>query len=163
MTTLPLLDDPVTVRTTSTTAPRALAFTVFGKPEPKGSTRAFVPKGWTRPIITSANPSLKDWEGTIRDELQRVMKVSDPVLLATIFDAPLMLSLVFHLPRPKSAPKRQTEPTKKPDLDKLVRAAVDALSTVLFRDDAQVVGTHSRKVYARTAAQLEILVQPLEA
>ena len=40
-----------------------IKFTVYGDPSPKGSARAFVPKGWTRPIITSATKGLKAWEG----------------------------------------------------------------------------------------------------
>jgi Holliday junction resolvase RusA-like endonuclease len=37
-----------------------------------------------------------------------------------------------------------------PDLDKLVRAILDSLTGVVWRDDAQVVDIVARKVYAET-------------
>ena len=42
-----------------------IQFTVYGHPEPQGSTRAFVPKGWTRPVITTASKKMKPWRQQI--------------------------------------------------------------------------------------------------
>jgi Holliday junction resolvase RusA-like endonuclease len=139
-----------------------IRFTVWGKPEPKGSARAFVPKGWTRPIVTSDNPALKTWESTIRAELQRVMGELDVETKAMIYASPIRVALAFHLPRPKSAPKRVLYPTKRPDLDKCVRAAIDALSGVAFHDDTQVVEIAAVKRYADGAAHVEIVIAPYE-
>jgi Holliday junction resolvase RusA-like endonuclease len=72
---------------------------------------------------------------------------------------PLQMRLMFFLPRPKghfgtgknsaklkaSAP---LAPAVKPDLDKLVRAVLDALTGVVFRDDCQVAGLSCSKLYA---------------
>ena len=49
---------------------------------------------------------------------------------------------------PKMAHKRLLFPAKKPDLDKLIRATGDALSTILYVDDAQIVYFEVRKVFA---------------
>jgi len=49
--------------------------------------------------------------------------------------------------KPKYA-KKDAEPTKKPDLDKLIRAAGDALSTIAYRDDAQITFISAMKRYA---------------
>jgi len=136
-----------------------IQFTVHGTPQPKGSAKAFMPKGWTRPIITSDNKSLKAWEQTIRAELQRVMSETDGDVLTAIFLAPVSVTLIFHLPRPQSLPRRVIEPTKKPDLDKLARAAIDALNGVLFKDDAQVVAIGTRKRYAETAPRVDVIVE----
>lgn len=141
---------------------RALEFTVYGTAVPKGSTRAFVPKGWTRPIITSDNKSLRAWEQVVRGELQRVMAVADRELVMALFEAPIALSFVFYLPRPKSAPRRVTHPVTKPDLSKLIRATEDALSTVAFRDDARVVSITARKVFAQHAAKVEIRIEVVD-
>lgn len=135
----------------------SISFTVHGVAQPKGSTRAFVPKGWTRPIITSSNKNLKGWEQTIRAELQVVMATTDRATLAAIFESPVAVGLRFHLPRPKSKPKAKY-PTTKPDVDKLARAAIDALSGVAFKDDNQVVAVQARKVYADGAAKVEIII-----
>lgn len=136
-----------------------LELTVWGVAIPKGSARAFVPKGWTRPVITSDNKSLKAWEAVVRAELQRVMAESDRALLLALFDAPVALTFVFHLPRPKSATRRDVRPTKKPDLSKLIRATEDALSGVAFRDDARVIRIAAEKVYASDAAKVDIRIE----
>ena len=56
-------------------------------------------------------------------------------------DGPLVVSMVFTMPKPASAPKRRTTwPDKKPDLSKLVRSTEDALTDAgLWVDDARVV------------------------
>lgn len=135
----------------------SIAFTVFGVSEPKGSARAFMPKGARFPVVTSDNPNLKGWENTIRGELQRVMKQTDGHTLAHIFKSPVAVGLRFHLPRPKSK-KKAKYPTTKPDVDKLARAAIDALSGVAFKDDNQVVAVQARKVYAEGAAKVDIVI-----
>jgi crossover junction endodeoxyribonuclease RusA len=126
-------------------ARRSVSFQVIGKAEPKGSTRAFVPKGWTRPIITSANPKAKGWQQLVSEQAQTVAQDG-------LFMGPVLLAVTFHLPRPQSLPKRLVHHTKKPDLDKLVRNTKDALKGVLYGDDAQVVEVRARKVYAAIAA-----------
>jgi len=37
-------------------------FTVYGRPAPAGSKRAFTPKGWDRAIVVDANPKAKGWK-----------------------------------------------------------------------------------------------------
>lgn len=121
----------------------ALTFTVFGVPQPKGSARAFVPKGWTRAVVTSDNPRNKGWQ-------QLVAEAASQALNGQRFyiDGPVRLTVVFFLPRPKSLPKRVSAHLKKPDLDKLVRSVKDALTKVVWSDDSQVTEIHAVKQYA---------------
>ncbi len=50
------------------------------------------------------------------------------------------------MPRPVSTPKRVTPPAvKKPDLDKLARAILDALTHTVIADDSQVVELYAHK------------------
>ncbi len=44
-----------------------LVFTVYGVAQSMGSKRAFVPKGWNRPIITDTNRNLKQWQLLVAD------------------------------------------------------------------------------------------------
>lgn len=138
----------------------SIAFEVFGIAEPKGSARAFMPKGARFPVVTSDNPNLKGWERTIRGELQRVMKQTDGATLAAIFSAPVAVGLRFHLPRPKSK-KKAKYPVTKPDVDKLARCAKDALTKVVWTDDAQVVELRARKRYVEAGKfpRAEIVVR----
>lgn len=117
---------------------KIISFFVYGKPEPQGSTRAFVVKG--RPIITSTNNNLKDWRQTIVDRAQGVVE-------APIGGA-IELEVDFYLPRPASLPNYWKHPTKKPDLDKLVRSVCDALTHTVLRDDSQIVSIKATKQYA---------------
>lgn len=67
----------------------------------------------------------------------------------TPVDSPLQVVLQFAMPRPASAPKRRrTWPVGRPDLDKLARAVLDALTTAqVWRDDSRVVELIARKDY----------------
>ena len=87
-------------------------FEVLGEPIPQGSTKAFVPKGWSRPIITHDNARTKPWRQAIV-EAAIAQQGPDHVPL----DCAVELYVTFFLPRPASAPRRVTEPAKLPDLD----------------------------------------------
>lgn len=121
-----------------------IRFTVYGVPQPKGSARAFVPKGWTRPVVTSANKTLKGWE-------RQIAAAANAVATGQLLQGPLAVQVEFVLPRPASLPKRVKDHTKRPDLDKLVRGACDALTHVLWQDDAQIVVLGATKRYCRDA------------
>ena len=63
---------------------------------------------------------------------------------------PLGMTVVFTLPKPLSAPKRRrTWPCRRPDLDKLLRSTLDALTGEVFADDAQIVSLRAAKAYPR--------------
>lgn len=117
-----------------------LQITVEGSPVPQGSFR-HVGNG----RIISANPKLNSWRQTIAEQVS----AQTPVRL---IDGSCRVDLVFTLPRPKSVTKRRRErPTTKPDLDKLVRATLDAISleryVQLLTDDSIVTDLHAAKRY----------------
>jgi len=61
---------------------------------------------------------------------------------------PVELSIVFYLPRPKTVQDREW-PSVMPDLDKLIRAVADSLTTAgVYSDDARIVVIHAQKRYA---------------
>lgn len=67
----------------------------------------------------------------------------------------LQVSLLALFPIPKSAPKKARAemlsggklPDKKPDLDNIAKAVLDALNGVAYGDDAQVTDLLARKRY----------------
>lgn len=130
-----------------------IAFDVTGTPVPQGSTRAFVVNG--RAVTTSASgQNLKHWRQSIAQAAQdaRNGEFADK-------GVPVAIRLTFELQRPKSTPKRITRPTTKPDLDKLIRASLDALTGVVFADDSQVVQIETVKVYAEGAPGVSVLIR----
>lgn len=69
-------------------------------------------------------------------------------------DGPLAVVVEFVMPRPAGCPKRSTPPAvKRPDVDKLARAVLDALSGVVWRDDSQIVDLHPTKRIAELNEQ----------
>ena len=122
-----------------------LQFTAYGKPQPQGSTRAFV-RG-NRAIVTSDNSKLKPYRHTLT-------QVAALNLQEMGLEAPLCsrstaveVNIVWSIAKPKSTPKRVTRPTKKPDTDKLLRAVLDSLTGIGYEDDAQVVRVIAEKQY----------------
>lgn len=127
----------------------SVRFFVNGKPEPQGSSRAFVVGG--KPVITSANRNLKDW---------RTIVQLTAAQHAQMFDGPVEVILHFYLPRPISLPKKVTRHTKRPDVDKLARSVLDSLTGVMFKDDSQVVALEAYKDYADPFIGVEVYVGP---
>lgn len=123
-----------------------LNFVVNGVPQPKGSAKAFIPKGWSRAIVTSDNTKNKGWQQLVA-EAASVAINQQPAF--RLIEESALLRVVFYLPRPKSIRDKAVPHLKKPDLDKLVRSVKDALSKVVWRDDSQVVEIAARKEYAR--------------
>ena len=128
-----------------------VTFQVFGIAQPKGSSRAFLPKGHTRPIVTSDNPRLKDWESAVRSAAQLFAETH-------FIDGPVALDLAFYLPKPKSAPKKRTHCITRPDTSKLIRSTEDALIGVLFKDDAAVVEIRATKAYAPVGSAAKAVI-----
>lgn len=124
---------------------KILQFVVYGKPEPQGSSKAFVRGG--RAVITSDNPKMKGW----RKEVGSTARASanDYGMYGVVYGkhVPVEMELRFRFMRPKSAVKSRMYPVVTPDLDKLQRAVLDALTGILYLDDAQVVKITASKVY----------------
>jgi Holliday junction resolvase RusA-like endonuclease len=132
-----------------------ITFRVFGIPQTKGSTKTFMRPGMRFPVITNDNTKNKSWAATVSGEAMRVRP-------AALFLGPVRLHLIFHLPKPKSLPKRRVSwPTKKPDLSKTTRSVEDALTGIIWRDDAQVVQSSQEKIYS-DAPGVEIMVTPID-
>lgn len=66
---------------------------------------------------------------------------------ATLLEGPISLSLEFVLMRPKSVGKRRGWPIVRPDLSNLAKGFDDALTGILWKDDAQIVRSSYGKVY----------------
>ena len=91
--------------------------------------------------------------------------------LSDVLRGPLALRIVFHRQRPKGhfrtggillskAGKATPWPIGKPDSTKLLRAVEDALTSVLWEDDAQIVRQTVEKVWG-IPARAEIEVESL--
>ena len=134
----------------STPAPLAIAFFVPGLPSPGGSKTAFRTPGG-KIVVTDSAKRNKAWRSVVAG-LAMDAHPGPPL------DAPLVVSLDFVVLRPRGhfgtgrnagAVKRSApaHPTVKPDVLKLARAAEDALTGVLWRDDCLTVALRLTKSY----------------
>jgi crossover junction endodeoxyribonuclease RusA len=104
---------------------------VAGHPAPQGSKR-HVGNG----VMIESSKHVKPWRSDVRSAC--LGGDGQPMVY---FDGPVSVRLDFVLKRPISTPKRHTPAAvKKPDIDKLGRAVLDAIGSAgIWRDDSQVV------------------------
>jgi len=56
--------------------------------------------------------------------------------------------LLFQFPRPKKLHEEEWRHLKKPDIDNLIKAVLDAMNGVVFLDDSQVCSLTAQKRYS---------------
>lgn len=114
-----------------------VTITVYGIPGPQGSKR-HIGHG----VMVESSDKVKPWREAVK---WAVREAGSPK-----FAGPVGVLVVFSLTKPKSAPKRRvTLPDRKPDVDKLLRSTLDALTEMqVFEDDARVVDLRGIKEYA---------------
>lgn len=117
---------------------RSVEFFVPGLPRPKGNMR-IVPG--RRTLRDAGGSKLRAWLKLVRVRASQSWS-GEPS------NCPIGIRIVFHLPRPQTGPnKDKLLHDCRPDLDKLLRAVLDALTGITYRDDSQVCGLDARKVY----------------
>lgn len=137
---------------------------IVGKPEPAGSKRGVGGRpGQGPPRVIDANKNAAGWKQRVALEVSQ--KYRGQVWAKT----PMMLRLVFYRTRPakdyrtgKNAHLLRDDapefPLAKPDVLKLARAIEDALTGVIWHDDAQIVNEPIAKRWAaRPGVKIEIL------
>jgi Holliday junction resolvase RusA-like endonuclease len=136
-----------------------IEFVVFGEAVPQGSTRAFIPKGWTRAIITTDNKRLKPW----RQEVAGMAKHAMDEQRQEMVDAkiPVRVKATFYFEKPKTAKKSLVHKATRPDVDKLARSLLDSLAGIVFAADSQVAQCWVNKAFG-SPARAEISVSILE-
>lgn len=84
---------------------------------------------------------------------------------AGMLDGPVAISIVARFLTPRSwSKKRRANPgcyAQRPDVDNLVKAALDGLKGVLIRDDAQVCILCITKLWSDDVEGLTIQIEPL--
>jgi Holliday junction resolvase RusA-like endonuclease len=140
-----------------------ISFFIAGLPAPGGSKR-FVghsKKTGRAILIDAAGQRNKDWKANVGWNAQKAMEGRE------LETGPLSVTMTFFMPRPKyhfrangtikeSAPKY---PTTKPDTLKLTRSTEDAMTGIVWHDDAQTVDLILRKRFQATGQSLGCLVE----
>jgi len=155
-----------------------LSFDVMGDPVPQGSKRTVPTKAGPR-AVESNRERLLPWRDSVAAAAQVAIAHDEtlggrytPAELPLVPAGPVALALTFTIRRPLShygtgRNARQLRPSApwyvpiRPDVDKLVRAVLDALTGVAYRDDGQVAALRVAKVYGpRGHAHVELVRLP---
>jgi Holliday junction resolvase RusA-like endonuclease len=136
-----------------------------GVPEPyRERQRAFQTGRGGAPITYSYKAGgTRQYQAWLRQAAQEAMDGQAPL------DGPLSMTMVAFMPIPgslrkaeKALAERELLPhAKRPDMTQLLKAAEDALSNVVWRDDSLVAEHRLAKRYS-PRPRLEIEVKPLE-
>ena len=118
-----------------------LEFDVQGIPAPKGSTRSFRHRHTGKVVTTNDNERTAPWASAV-GWAAKVARKGTPIT-----SEPVEVGAVFRFPRPKAHYRKDgglkewaewQKHVGKPDLDKLLRAILDALTGIAWVDDSQV-------------------------
>ncbi len=120
-----------------------IQFRVDGKPVPQGSMSAV-----NGHIFHSQGSALATWRASIAIAARHAG--------AQPSAKPISMTMVFIFQKPKTVTR--SEPTVPPDLDKLIRAVLDGLTAVAYKDDAQVTEIRAIKIYGeRPGVEIQIV------
>lgn len=124
-----------------------IEFKVPGEPKGKGRPRFSRVGKFTK---TYTDAKTKMYEEKIASAARLQMYPHEPL------ETPLSITLIFHIGVPKSYSKKRTTdcltgkewPTKKPDVDNVAKAFLDAMNGIVYKDDVQVIRLHVYKKYS---------------
>lgn len=155
-----------------------LAFTVYGVPAPQGSKNArpvYRGRGTARRFtgrvaLVESSAKVRPWRERVAEAAAEAMRAAGRVEL---LDGQIAVSMVFTLrTKPTSRPDWWPSgmawsrrvwwwPASMPDLSKLARSTEDAMTGVVWRDDARVVRYRDlAKTYAGDPREPDSLSEP---
>jgi len=133
-----------------------MRFEVPGKPRGKGR-----PRFYNGHAITPAETA----------SYENLVKLMYRDAGGALSDKDIAIKIAACFPIPKSWSKKKAElardqkirPTGKPDIDNIIKAVLDGLNGVAFKDDAQVVFISAQKLYSDTPRLVVIVENEEEA
>ncbi|MBB6446488.1 RusA family crossover junction endodeoxyribonuclease [Bacillus benzoevorans] len=136
-----------------------IKFTVYGTPVAQG-----------RPRATTVNGNVRMYDpAKSRDFKKYVRLVASEHRPPSLLDGPLAMKVNIYKPSLKSFSKKKTmaaekgelRPVTKPDVDNYVKGIKDALKSVIWKDDSQVVDLHISKWYSETP-RIEVSIKEIQ-
>jgi len=136
---------------------RVVEIGVASLPAPQGSFRPMISKSTGKPFLAPSNATgYPRYRADLRAGAMAALDGHTPMTWA------VHLEVTFVLPRPAGHflpvntkrpvpelnPNAPVYPFGQPDLDKLCRSVLDALTGIVYLDDAQVIHLNAGKVYS---------------
>lgn len=134
----------------------AIRFFVHGIPVPQGSKKVIRGN-----VVEMADARLRSWRQDVALTAKQAMEGRLP------WQGPVMVAVSFYLVRPKAhygtgknserlKPQAPAYPSVHPDIDKLCRSLLDAMTGIVFHDDRQVVMLQAGKFYGAPGMECEV-------
>lgn len=125
-----------------------MKFTIWGKPKAKGRPRLSTYGGFARAYTLQ---DTIEYENLIKLSYLQASETQEPIE----FDKPVILKVkaFYEIPKATSKKKRaemlngNIRPCVKPDIDNCLKAVLDALNKIAFKDDTQVIELYATKYY----------------
>ena len=138
---------------------KPVSFVVPGEPVGKGRPRVSTIGGHARMFTPKKTAN---YESLIAMAAQQAMAGR------MLIEGPVMVELHIMVGIAASWSKKKTQaallgevmPTKKPDIDNVLKAICDGINGIVFKDDVQVVDVHSRKRFSDTPG-VKVRIVPL--
>lgn len=123
-----------------------IKFEVPGDPRGKGRPKFRRVGSFVR---TYTDKKTQTYEALVKQCAEEVFDFDEPL------EGPISLFLCIRLPIPKSHSKKRSAaclsgleaPTKKPDIDNILKSVMDGLNGTIYKDDNQVVDVSMKKIY----------------
>lgn len=141
-----------------------LRFRVDGTPQPRGSKKAITVPGQRRGLLIDDNRKSKPWMNLVTFYARQAMASAG---FLQPFDEALSLRVIIFRERPKGhfgkrglLPSAPRFPATKPDCSKYMRAVEDAMTGVVYVDDARLVDSWPSKRFGKPGVLIELYRLP---
>lgn len=120
-------------------------FTVLGKAQPQGSIKSFMIGG--KPRLTSDNTKMKPYRQQVGWSALGARAEAGYSGLFADKHVAVGVDIKFYFAKPPSISKKRIHVVVKPDIDKICRSSIDAMTGILYADDSQIISLTATKEY----------------
>jgi Holliday junction resolvase RusA-like endonuclease len=137
--------------------PDTITFTIPGEPVAKGRARSFIRAGHVAHYTPNKTAR---YENLVKLAAQQAMGEKPPAegAVALIVRAFMGIPTSWSQKKQRAAALGEITPTKRPDLDNIVKAIKDGANGVTWKDDSQVVDVRASKRYGQPRVEVEVRV-----
>lgn len=135
-----------------------IIFTVPGEPVAKGRARAFVRGGHVGHYTPEKTVK---YEKLVGDVAKQAMGAMQPTAgaCALVVRAYMGIPVSWSQKKQRAAALGEITPTKRPDLDNIVKAIKDGANGVTWKDDSQVIDVRASKRYGTPRVEVEVRIE----
>ena len=132
-----------------------ITFTIPGEPVAKGRARSFIRNGH---VAHYTPDKTARYENLVKLAAQQAMGERNPSegAVALIVRAFMSIPASWSQKKQRAAALGEVTPTKRPDLDNIVKAVKDGANGVTWKDDSQVVDVRASKRYGAPRVEVEV-------